>query len=67
MGGRILPTKEVVKQQGGERPDPDSLLSASSGSLGLSAGPGIGMVTRGWKGATAIESPEGWCREASHC
>ena len=67
MGGGILPTEEVVERRGGERLDPDPLLSASSGSLGISAVPGIGMVTRGWKGATAIESPEGWCREVSHC
>ena len=67
MGGGILPTEEVVEQQGGERLGPDPLLSASSGSLVILAGPGIGLAVRGWKGATTIEIPEGWCREVSCC
>ena len=67
MGEGILPTEEVVKWRDGESLDLGSLLSASSGSQGISAGPGMGMAACGWKGVAATESPESWCREASHC
>ena len=67
MGEGILPTGEVVKWQDGERLDLDPLLSASSASQGISAGPGTGTAACGWKGGAVTESPEGWCREASRC
>ena len=66
MGEGTLLMEEVVKRRDGERPVFGPLFLALGCSLAISAGLGIGIVACGWKGAAVTESPEGWCREASH-
>ena len=58
MGEGTLLTEEVVEWREGERPGLNPLLSA---------GPEMGTAAFAWKGGAVTKSPEGWCREASHC